>query len=149
MYKCLDCGHIFEKGEESVWIESRGECFGFQSYEKMQGCPLCGGDFQETKPCKICGSEHLEDELNENICDDCIDKYKYDESMCYLIGKHDTETIDINCFLAAMFSVSEIEEILVRELASLKKYKHIDCSRFINQDRSWFAEVLEKEVAKR
>ena len=67
MYKCLGCGHIFEKGEESVWLESRGECFGFQSHEKMQGCPLCGGDFQETKPCKICGSEHLEDELNENI----------------------------------------------------------------------------------
>lgn len=45
MFICDCCGRVFE---EPVEIEdSRGECFGFPSYELMLGCPYCGGSYQE------------------------------------------------------------------------------------------------------
>ena len=55
MYKCNNCGNIFESGEEKRWTESRGEYWGSECYEEMCGCPLCEGDFDEIQPCSICG----------------------------------------------------------------------------------------------
>lgn len=66
MYKCEDCGHIFEDGEQATWKEDYGETF--------FGCPICKGDCVEIKPCKICGSyEHDE---NEQYCDNCKERTK-------------------------------------------------------------------------
>lgn len=48
MYKCNECGHIFEMGEEKRWTESYGEEFA--------GCPLCMGEFTEVYSCEICGA---------------------------------------------------------------------------------------------
>ena len=71
MYKCNECGNLFEEGEQVVWQEDRGECFGFPSYETMDGCPLCSGDYEEVEPCKICGSyESIKD--GEEFCKDCL-----------------------------------------------------------------------------
>lgn len=39
MYKCNDCGHIFEELE--TWNEARGEFWGVMAYEQMTGCPRC------------------------------------------------------------------------------------------------------------
>lgn len=66
MFKCLDCGHLFEDGEQARYTESHGE-----SYD---GCPLCGGAYEDTKPCTRCGSEHLEDDLYHGICLECLGK---------------------------------------------------------------------------
>ena len=86
MYKCTECGHIFEYGEEKKRMESRGEFGGSPCFEEMIGCPLCGGEYEETIPCKICGSEHLEEELNGGVCDSCIDEYRKDFDFCYNIS---------------------------------------------------------------
>lgn len=45
MYKCEDCGTVF--AEPKIIAESRGEWFGFPSYEEMAYCPNCTGDFRE------------------------------------------------------------------------------------------------------
>lgn len=147
-YICLNCGHIFEEGEQAHWIESRGEFWGHACSESMSGCPLCHGEYEESKPCEICGSEHLEEDLNNGICDECINKYQYDVDVCYKIGSNDTDTVDLNCFLASMFDKEEIEQILLKELKEAQKYKKIDCKKFIEQDRSWFGERLAEEVKK-
>lgn len=46
-YICACCGAIFREPEQ--YFESRGEHFGFPSWERMSGCPLCGGDFDELR----------------------------------------------------------------------------------------------------
>lgn len=45
MYKCLDCGEIFE--EPTSWYEDRGEFWGAPCSEKIWGCPLCHGSYEE------------------------------------------------------------------------------------------------------
>ena len=41
MFKCADCGLIFDESEIAVWEEDRGEFWGMPAYEKMSGCPRC------------------------------------------------------------------------------------------------------------
>ena len=147
-YICLDCGHIFEEGEQTEWSENMGEYFGFPCVQYLTGCPKCGGEYEESTPCAICGSEHLEEDLNCGVCDECIDKYKHDIDMCYNVGKYDDEKVEINCFLASMFEKNEIEEILFEELKKRNEYVKVDCEKFINSDRSWFAERLLEELEK-
>lgn len=148
-YKCLSCGNIFEDGEQANWSESRGEFCGTPCYKKMSGCHLCHGEYEETTPCEICGCEHTEDELQGGICEECIEKYRYNIEVCNNIGKKDDEIIKLNCFLALMFSKEEIEEILFRELQIVEKYTKIDCGNFIFEvDQDWFSERLVEEVKK-
>ena len=48
LYKCNDCGHIFDEYEKIEWEqrEYRGECWGQDSYEIMhyEACPNCSSD---------------------------------------------------------------------------------------------------------
>lgn len=128
-YICLECGNVFEN-QETI------------------GCPYCGGAYEESIPCVFCGRESLEDDLNGDLCDDCVDKYKNDIFMCFNVGKNDTESVEINCFLACLFEKDEIEEILFEELKSRNKYSEVDCEKFINSDRAWFAEMILEELRK-
>ena len=61
MYKCVECGNLFEDGEQAFWKEAHGESF--------TGCPLCKGNYEEIKPCKICGT-YLHD-FDEDYCEHC------------------------------------------------------------------------------
>lgn len=148
--KCLSCGHIFESCERAEWEESRGEYWGTPCYEAVDGCPICGGDYEETKPCRLCGCECTYEETNDGVCFDCIDKYRYDDDMCARIGDSCTAFIELNGFLADMFSRAEIEEILLRELSNTKEaLGKIDCSKFIDGDNDGFSDRLVEEVNKR
>ena len=147
-YKCLECGNIFDEGEQASWLESRGECWGRESYETNDGCPLCHGDYEETVPCEICGSEHLEDELFGGVCQECIDQYKTDLQMCYNIGKNDTLEVELNIFLAELFTKSEIEEVLMDALVKSHKIAKVDTDDFVDKYKEWFGECLSEEVNK-
>lgn len=147
-YKCIECGHIFEKGEEKHWTESRGEFWGKPAEEPMTGCPHCKGDFEETSPCGICGSEKTEEEIVGGVCLDCLDNYKHDTDTCLKLGELEREEIELNSFLLSIFTRDEIEEALVLALNELKKYKPVDCSDFIFADAEWFGDTLRKEILK-
>lgn len=62
MYKCKDCGRLFEEP--------------YQHYEEdtganEQGCPHCSSDyFTEVNVCKCCEDEYVEDDF----CEDCMEK---------------------------------------------------------------------------
>ena len=90
----------------------------------------------------------MEEELNGDcVCDDCVEEYKRDLETCYKIAETaPKEEIKINPLLASLFDVDEIEAILYQQLESVKS--NIDCSAFINEDKDWFAEQLDKEVNK-
>ena len=143
-YKCLDCGHIFEEGEQAVWYETHG--FDLPPYEKWSGCPLCKGAYEETVKCAVCRSEHLEDELNGGVCDECIDEYRKDFNSCYEISFGETTEIKINSLLASLFDVGDIEQILKEYIRD--RWQDVDCSPFIDEDISWFGERIAEEVRK-
>jgi hypothetical protein len=149
-YKCLECGHIFEEGEEAVWEEKHG--FLEPPYEKTSGCPMCGGSFEETEQCKICGSHHLWEELNGGVCYECFDEYKNDLEMCHRIGAKSLESVKVNCLFAFIFDEKDIERILYEELKRRHKYmKNIaekEFEGFAKSDISWFCENLVEEVRK-
>ena len=71
MFKCIDCGNLFEEGEQAVWYEDRGEYWGVPCSERMTGCPVCKGDYEEAKECKECGEWHFSDELTDGLCENC------------------------------------------------------------------------------
>ena len=143
-YKCLECGHIFEDGEQACWSENRGEFWGVSCSENMSGCPLCKGKYEETVQCAVCGSEHLPDELFGGVCEDCIDEYRKDFNSCYEFSSGEKTEIEINSLLASLFDVSDIEQILKEYIRD--KWPDVDCSQFIDEDKSWFGERIAEEV---
>ena len=87
MYKCYECGHLFEKGEEVRWMETHG--LSCPPYEEMTGCPVCKGNYYEIEPCRICGSyEHY---ANEDFCDNCKNdvKLKFETLMANNFSKEE------------------------------------------------------------
>ena len=138
-YKCLECGNIFDEGEENKWIEPHGE--------EMTGCPVCGGAYQETVQCKLCGEEHLSVELFGGACQECIDGYKYDVEMSTIIGGAGKESVEINGFLAHIFSEFEIDMILYKAIKERERtLGKVNCSSYAYEDLEDFGEKLVKEV---
>jgi hypothetical protein len=144
-YRCLDCGHIFEEGEQAEWVEMHG--FRGGGGEHFSGCPLCHGEYQETVRCEVCGAEHLEDELNGGVCDECIDEYRKDFSACLKISRSEgeKETIKINALIATLLDDGDIEQILIEHIK--ERMPDVDCSAYIDNDISEFGEKLAKECA--
>lgn len=64
MYKCFDCGHLFEPGEEQHIAEDYGE--------QHTVCPVCGGGYDEAVQCPNCGAHHFDDDVYFGFCIDCL-----------------------------------------------------------------------------
>lgn len=108
---------------------------------RTEFCPCCkSDDFDEAKECEVCGEFYAEDELIKGVCEECIKKCRHDVDMCAEIGMGNREQIKINSFLVAMFDEKDIEAILLDYLKT--KNPKADCSAFIDNDVSWFAEQL-------
>jgi hypothetical protein len=135
-FKCKECGHVFEDGEQATWVESHGLDYGGEEFE---GCHICKGDYEEAEECEKCGKVCGDDEIFGGLCDECIEEYKYDVNMCYKIGKHEKHVFNLNVLFAHLFTENEIEDILLRELS---KDKYVDCSSFINENKDWFGEKI-------
>ena len=84
IYKCCECGHLFEDGEESHWVEDYGEEF--------SGCPVCGGTYEETVQCRGCESHHIDVDLYAGYCIGCIGKAMDKTTMTDYLKDKDLET---------------------------------------------------------
>ena len=71
MYKCVECGHIFEEDDVAEWYEDRGECWGTPCSDLMAGCPKCRGYYEEAQMCDGCCEWFYEDELEDGLCESC------------------------------------------------------------------------------
>lgn len=72
MFKCAECGHIFEDGEQRTYAEHHpyGDT---TADEYFSVCPVCGGEYEEAKSCERCGGAFLEDELISGYyCKECL-----------------------------------------------------------------------------
>jgi hypothetical protein len=143
MYKCYDCGHVFEEGEQVHTGDGWNEPI-------LEVCPVCRGSFDEAKICSRCGCQFLEDELTEVFCDDCIqeiiEEYSFNHiTELYLMASDEKEEVELNPFIASMFSPSQINELLLRELIKSDKMKNVDCSSFVKGDKNWFVSKVAEE----
>ena len=94
MFRCFECGNLFEEGEQAVWEETHG--LDSPPYEKFSGCPVCKGDYEEVHQCKECGDWHSEDELYDGWCEKCLrESINYDTFFEYCEANKDEQYLDI------------------------------------------------------
>ena len=131
MYKCCDCGVLFNCGCK---------------------CPKCGGVGDEVIKCDVCGKFFSWDEAISGVCPECAEDlkfvYRFSSRKCYELYKDDDGTnVAINRFLANQFSKEQIESLLLRELKKQEAIPFSDYISFLNEDIEEFIEKA-KEVMK-
>jgi predicted Zn-ribbon and HTH transcriptional regulator len=104
MLVCRECGYVFEEEEASNWVEEHGE--------ENCGCPRCKGEFEEAARCKICGEWFLDNGIDE-VCEECKEQ-NLTYSNALKVGDKEKQTVEINGFLASVYSISEINDIIQR-----------------------------------
>ena len=172
MFKCDNCGHLFEEGEQAVWHENYGAEIGGETFD---GCPLCRGGYEEVHQCKECGDWHTENELYDGWCEKCLrETINYDSFFEYCEANKDDQYLDtfvmceiLNCEYVPKISSDEFHQLMCRtywervsEIKSEKKVfgksfsEIIDaCIRFIMDDdgeigRENYADWLNKKEVK-
>ena len=98
----------------------------------------------EIARCKSCFKLFKIEEMTNRICEECFKEYSENIDVLYKVGKYDKKKeIQLNSFLHSVFTVEEIEEILIEKIKECEKIKHkLDFSEFVNQDEFWFAEKV-------
>lgn len=154
MFKCCECGHLFEEGEQAVTYETHG--FYQPPYEEIHSCPVCGGDFEEVHQCKECGDWHYEDELYDGWCEKCLrETINCDTFFEYCEANKDEQYLDtfvmceiLNCEYVPKISSDEFHQLMCRtyweRVSEIKREKKVfgktfreiidACVRFIMDD---------------
>ncbi len=179
IYKCLECGHIFDDGEESVTRDYHDEIPG-GFYEELTSCPVCGGEYEKAVRCERCGGAFLQDELySAYCCDECLkealtaDSF-LDFSESDLLASSDTSVHIVEDFMITTFydldsrylqgSSKEFRKLMISKYTELSD-AHNSFSKYAGKDdgfvnKIWtylkeenmlqdFAEYLEWKEAKR
>lgn len=73
MFKCDDCGRTFYEPK----LLPNTVPYGSQTVTEstLCVCPYCGGHFEETKPCVICGNEYSGEDI-DGVCPYCVNILK-------------------------------------------------------------------------
>ncbi len=143
-YRCLNCDTEFDDCDADYIDEDRGECWGRIAYQRVRACPCCRNtEIEELKECPHCEKLILE---SEEMCGECekIFAVAKDPEKCYKVAEAMEEaTVEINNYLAYMFSSSEINEILLSTLLHPGcRSKIAEYSReYIESDFESFAEA--------
>ena len=154
MYRCCECGNLFEEGEQAVWEVHHG--LDSPPYEKWSGCPVCKGDYEEVHQCRDCGDWHSEDELYDGWCENCLrETINYDTFFEYCEANKDEQYLDtfvmceiLNCEYVPKFSSYEFHDLMVQvyqeRVENIKRDKAVfgktyaeiidACIRFIMDD---------------
>lgn len=104
MYKCLDCGAVFD---EPITTHEGG-----YPEEPTAACPMCKSlDIDEAERCPICEEVFVLDEIDYGVCDECLEKAVTKEN-AFGLGDEDRQEVSLNGFMAWLYSADEIEHIL-------------------------------------
>lgn len=127
MQYCNECKQAFD--EPSVKREWVGDSVRGGRVEFAE-CPNCGSDdFETALICPECGEfcgELFGDGKKKIMCDACIKKLATEESLIEY-GYEDKQSVEINGYLAEMFSPSEIESLLEYELKTRNEISILRC----------------------
>ena len=170
MYRCENCGHLFEEGEQAVWYENQGECHGVTAMERFSGCPLCHDDYNEVYQCNECGDWHYADELYSGWCEKCLrETINYDTFFEYCEANKDEQYLDIFVMSELLGGMDcpknvsyEFHQLMIdtykRRVAEARLFGKSDeilsaCIRFIMEDdgesgRENYADWLNKREVK-
>ena len=173
MYRCCECGNLFEEGEQAVWEERHG--LDSPPYETWSGCPVCRGDYEEVHQCKGCGDWHSDDELYDGWCEKCLrETINYDTFFEYCEANKDEQYLDtfvmceiLNCEYVPKISSEEFHQLMCRtyweRVSEIQRERKVfgksfseiidACIRFIMDDdgsigREIYAEWLNKKEVK-
>lgn len=139
MLVCRECGYVFEEEEASNWVEEHGE--------ENCGCPRCKGEFEEATRCKICGDWFLDNGVG-GVCEECKER-NLTYSNALKVGDKEKQTVEINGFLASVYSISEINDILQRDYERAHKTvlssMNIDIRYYLEQNLSELADVVKEK----
>lgn len=87
-YHCIECGHIFEDGDERTYDDILDVIDGIPYKERRVCCPVCGGEFEDAAICQECGgafaTEHL---FSGHYCRECLDEFMTDQTMKQYISE--------------------------------------------------------------
>ena len=174
MYRCENCGHLFEDGEQAVWEERHG--LDTPPYEQWSGCPICKCGYEEVHQCKECGEWHCEDELYDGWCEKCLrETINYDSFFKYCEANKDEQYLDtfvmfeiLNCEYVPKFSSEEFHQLMCRtyweRVSEIQRERKVfgksfseiidACIRFIMDDdcengRENYADWLNKREVKK
>ena len=86
MFKCRDCGYIFEEPKHYSEDRTPGGVFEGGSFiEHYTGCPLCAGAYDEAIECDSCNEfffrEQLESNENGSFCFMCYQENYPEEDL--------------------------------------------------------------------
>ena len=130
MYRCCECGNLFEDGEQAVWEETHG--LDSPPYEKHSGCPVCKGDYEEVHQCRDCGDWHSEDELYDGWCEKCLrETINYDTffEYCEANRKHNYLDTFVMCYLLNCDEVPDHPSLDFHQLM-IERYKvEVKCAK--------------------
>lgn len=149
MYICEGCGKIMAR--PSSWIEPHGEM--------LSGCSRCGGGVEEAIECEMCGEYHLEEDLTNGVCEECLkDCIDFEIAFKYL-----TETKRLReFFIVWSWGLAEkvdedkkSDEVDQTLIAIFKSRQEKDSKKFIEELEEYilddiydWSEFLAKEVNK-
>ena len=137
MFKCCECGHLFEEGEQAIWYENQGECHGRIAMEKFGGCPMCKGDYEEVHQCKECGDWHTENELYDGWCEKCLrETINYDTFFEYCEANKDENYLD--GFVMAEFLDMDMPKYSSYDFHALMIRLYGERVESINKDKALF-----------
>ena len=170
MYRCENCGHLFEEGEQAVWHENQGECHGITAMEQFSGCPLCHDDYNEVYQCNECCDWHYADELYSGWCEKCLrETINYDTFFEYCEANKDEKYLDVFVMSELLGGMDcpknvsyEFHQLMIdtykRRVAEARLFGKSDeilsaCIRFIMEDdgesgRENYADWLNKREVK-
>ena len=131
MYKCRDCGEIFE-------IPHIVKDYEFGADEP--GCPYCGGDFDHVQECEECGEVFEDSEMFNGYCRECALQLVSPETFLGFIEKTGTYFEDF-CF-EVFFGITAPRESSSELRASLENVYRDNAKSdefFLAKCRAWLA----------
>lgn len=140
MYRCENCGHLFEEGEQAVWYENYGAEIGG---EMFGGCPMCKGGYEEVHQCKECEEWHTENELYSGWCEKCLrETINYDTFFEYCEANKDENYLDI--FVMAEFLDMDMSKYSSYDFHALMIRLYGERVASINKDKALFGKSHEE-----
>ena len=144
MYRCENCGNLFEEGEQAVWEERHG--LDSPPYETMSGCPVCKGDYEEVHQCKDCGDWHSDDELYEGWCEKCLrESINYDTFFEYCEANKDEQYLDI-FVMSELLGGMDCPKNVSYEFHELMVDTYRDRVKQIKRDKAMFGKTYDEII---